>query len=476
MNIGGNSIFRNKTIAAIEVCQSLFKLAVAEDGKNGRTVTKLVKKELSGKETMGEALSREGISFDELVIILPRNQVTVRNLELPSADPQEIRDIINIQAGKQTPFPREELIADFLITGSSCDQRYARVLLAIAQKAPVNSYLDSLREKKDKVVRVAFGPECRANWYQVIRNHIKDKVFATVYFNLGFSDFSVISDGKLIFTRLLDIDTSAISVDVWRKRFEEEIGFALRSYKEENIGPPFDKIVFLDMNRFEADSRDILNKCFSLQASGPFDAAQFLRFSGETRQFLVQQEKEGISYSNLLGYMIDPGRPALDFSPLDIKVARRERTRRKEFITAGILIVAVALVGLALFLEGVYSKSMVLRRMNAQLEKLEKETAGIQRESSTLDQIKKRLDSRISAIGVLTEIYKLAPQDVYLSAIVYDDSGSISLRGTSMDMSGAFKLVKMLKESPLFGDVKTKYVTKRKDLSDFEIVCQLAEK
>lgn len=472
MNIGGNNFRRNKTIVAIEMCILFAKIAVTEESKEGRQVTRLFKKDLEGKETLGGLLAKEKIDFDELIIVLSRNQVTMRNLELPSVDPGEIRDIINIQAGKQTPFPREDLIADFEILGSS-RQRYTKVLLAIAQKSVVNGHLDGLSGRREAVRKIVLGSECLANWYPFIYPKIRDETFAIIYFDVLFSDFCVISKGKLLFTMLLDLDVRNLSEEGWSKKFEDEIGSALKSYKEGNIGPVFNKVVFMESNRFVDASRGILSEKFSLQVSGPFAASGAIKLSKQADELLRQEEKEGILFSKMIGLMLDPDRPALDFSPLDMKMERRERARKKKFAVTATLLAAIFFVGLMIFLEGVYSKTLILKRMDAQLKRLEQETSGIQKESARIELIKKRLDAKNSAIEVLVELYKNAPPGAYLTAIVYDESGTVSLRGTSTVISDVYKYVKALKASPIFSDVKAKYVTKRKDLSDFEIICQL---
>ena len=177
MNIGANNFRRSKVTAAVEAGPEFLKLAVLEESRGGRTITRLLKRDAAG-ETVGGFLNKEKINYDELIIILPRNQVTIRNLELPSVDQDEIRDIINIQTGKQTPFARDEVIEDYRLVGSS-RQRYTKVLLAIVQKTVVNGYLNSLPGKKESIRKIALGSECLANWYSFIQPRIKDDTVVT---------------------------------------------------------------------------------------------------------------------------------------------------------------------------------------------------------------------------------------------------------------------------------------------------------
>jgi len=134
------TLFKKKRITGIfEIGKVHSKFAILEEDLKGNKTIQSV------KEAGLEALTQDA-SLDDLIVILSRNQVTVRNLELPTTDPQEIKDIISIQAGKQTPFSKDEIIADFKTIGLS-RQHYTKVLLAIVQKAIVNNFLNNLAEK-----------------------------------------------------------------------------------------------------------------------------------------------------------------------------------------------------------------------------------------------------------------------------------------------------------------------------------------
>ncbi|MDA0577316.1 MAG: hypothetical protein O3B24_04370, partial [Verrucomicrobia bacterium] len=59
---------------------------------------------------------------------LPRQLATVRILELPSTNPVEIGDMVELQAGKLTPYTKEEIVADYKIVGPG-REGYTKVML-----------------------------------------------------------------------------------------------------------------------------------------------------------------------------------------------------------------------------------------------------------------------------------------------------------------------------------------------------------
>src|SRR3989338_11422487 len=48
-----------------------------------------------------------GAKSAQAVCIIPPNMVTTKNIEIPSLDSEEIKSIINLQAGRHTPYSRE---------------------------------------------------------------------------------------------------------------------------------------------------------------------------------------------------------------------------------------------------------------------------------------------------------------------------------------------------------------------------------
>lgn len=456
---------KKKTTGIIKIGKAHSKFAILEEDFKGNKTIKGVKD--GDLDTLIRDTLTQEIPLDDLIIILPRNQVTVRNLELPTTDPEEIKDIINIQAGKQTPFSRDEIIADFKTIGLS-REHYTKVLLAIIQKAIVNKFLNNLAERKEAVSRIVLSSQVFTNWYPTVapkigvpvRNFISNgagETFAVLDINDDFSDFCVLSGSGLLFTKLLHFGGRDLSKRTWQKSFLEEIGLSLDAYRKESIGPPFNKVVIVGTNPKEKsneDMKDMLAKELSLEALGPFEDAES---------------------TSLLA--LNPDKPLMDFLPQGLKQARAKRIKRRELTLTGILILLVASLSVGILLERICTKTLLLKRLDTRLIRLEKETSGLKKENLKINLIESRINAGNSAIEVLRRIHKVIPQEIYLTCVNFEENKQVSLRGTSKDMSLVFKLVKTLEELPDFEDVKTKYVTKRrlkdKDLTDFEITCPL---
>ena len=111
-------------LVGIDFSGNNLKLAHIRSSRTKSEVVNLLSKDISG--LTDEQIAKIIISlFGELklknpdiISIIPSPLVITKNIEIPSADPQEIREIVNLQAGRHTPYSREEIIVDFLNVGT----------------------------------------------------------------------------------------------------------------------------------------------------------------------------------------------------------------------------------------------------------------------------------------------------------------------------------------------------------------------
>ena len=64
---------------------------------------------------------------------VPANAATAKNIEVPSSDPEEIKSIINLQAGRHTPYSREEVLISYINLGLNAFNN-TRLLLVIVHR------------------------------------------------------------------------------------------------------------------------------------------------------------------------------------------------------------------------------------------------------------------------------------------------------------------------------------------------------
>jgi Tfp pilus assembly protein PilN len=93
--------------------------------------------------------------------------------------------------------------------------------------------------------------------------------------------------------------------------------------------------------------------------------------------------------------------------------------------------------------------------------------------------LRQYMASRDVSLEAIRELYRLIPQEIYLTSINVDGAGSLSIQGVSDSMSQVFTFVTALESSPLFEGVKTKSTAAKKDrgkdVATFEIIMNLTD-
>ena len=187
---------------------------------SGITVKKAL--DIKGELSSGiKAMLKEAdVKTNQAVLVVPRQFVTIRNLELPSVDDREIGEIVDLQASKQTPYAREEIIFGFKARKSPKDG-YSDVLLAIAKKDIVEERMKVLKEAGLDVGSVRLGSEAIYRYFLLLNKDKPGKTTLLIDIDTNFSDVLVISNDNLEYTRNITIgkDFTLKNPDSWKNSF-----------------------------------------------------------------------------------------------------------------------------------------------------------------------------------------------------------------------------------------------------------------
>ena len=168
--MGKTAVLGEYSTVFVETGSNWFKIIEAEQLAKGLCVSKIC---LERFEDIGSGLSQSIAAafkkhkFSNIPVIscVPRQMVNIRMLELPSMDPDEISDMVGFQAGKQTPYSKDEVAFDYKMLESDRDG-YTRVLLAIVQRSVLRQRYSLLEEAGIEVARMSVSSEGVLNWYE----------------------------------------------------------------------------------------------------------------------------------------------------------------------------------------------------------------------------------------------------------------------------------------------------------------------
>lgn len=423
------------------------------------------------------------INSREIILSIPRHLTTTRNLDLPSANPLEIKDMIELQIGKQTPYASDEVIKDYQILGSNADG-YSRVLLVIVHRDIVGRYFKILESAGLKVQKVSFSSEGLLNWRNLVyRDKIAaEKVQILIEVDYDTSDFEVVLKDKLVFGRSISLGFSQFpgQLELWQKKFVEEINHSIYAYQNEIMSKEIDKII-ISRPRLVGDSLDkaVLEKEFGscVEIIDQFKDIPLTEEGASSYNNLVRTD---LSFVGLVGLGLPTGEHKIDLIPQEHLIGKAVKEKGKDLYLMGILLVFILVAVSGVFLGRMYNKERYLGQLKQRLGAIENKTKELNSMIRGMETIKDRVQTRGMSLNLFYEVHREIPPGMHLISMSFDGKESLTLRGQANEMSEVFNFVNKLEESTYFQDVKSKYATKRKvenkEITDFEISCPLAEK
>jgi Tfp pilus assembly PilM family ATPase len=148
-----------RQLVAVEISAGMLKLALFKPGPKNE-VAGLVSRDIRGltdaevSDAAAAALRELGCRVPSVALVVPTPIVISKNIEVPSTDSRELREIVNLQAARHTPFSREEIIIDYIPTGTY-KQNYTKILLLIVTSAAVKKQIALLERAGIRVGKVA---------------------------------------------------------------------------------------------------------------------------------------------------------------------------------------------------------------------------------------------------------------------------------------------------------------------------------
>ena len=410
----------------------------------------------------------------QVILNMPRHQVTARNIKLPSTNPSEIDGMVNLQAAKLLPFPQEQIISTYIILGRD-DAGYSDVMMALMQRDSVDKVLAVFGQAGIIIDSIVLSSEGIYRWYlSKYGTEEGNQAVCVVEIGMTFFEMQIIRGGRPEFTRALGFASS----DEMDGRLDEEIRRSLSTYRKNNPGFPVQKLIILgrrsavekEAPRLRADLglpmvySDILKQYPRSQDAILPGGAEFMRDSFASLLFI------GFNHESM----------KTNFLPRELRTARLSRSTKDSLVMTACLLIAILAGLIGIVVRDFIVKSNYLSSITAELKQIEPKVKKLAQVNKITTLIKRQIDQKGSSIDVLREMFDRVPESITINIFDFVDKQSCLVRGSSRQLSEVFKFVSSLEESDYFDDVKVRYATKRMvgkdETTDFEIVCRLAGK
>ena len=408
----------------------------------------------------------------EVIDVVATQAVITKNIEIPSIDKKEIKEILNLQAGRHTPYSREEIIVDYVEIGTY-KHSYTKVLLVIVARSVVKRHYEILERAGFRLKRALLASEGIA-WAvsKTMKLETESVPVSILHVDQNFTDFSVVLKSKVIFIRSIPIGTFQLNneKEVYEIKFVDEIKRSLEAYLGGDIEISPHMLILTGVEGKLKEIENLLNTTMHLP----------LRIVLYTSLFNISELARGAiskarqtSFFDVVAPILNYPEMKIDLIPEEARVRRFIEERGKGLIKTGIFILTILVVIFFILLSRIYFKGVQISKLERKYSTINQEAKALEKDLLKVGLVRNYLNSRGYSLEVLTELHGLVSEDMQLSEIRYDGD-KFSVKGSADSMSTVFSFVDRMEKSKYFKEVKTRYTTKRKDglrdLTDFEII------
>jgi len=473
---------KHKTVTSIEITDSYIKIVHATTGTRNPSVIACDVKEITEKsdteisKALLQMISGIKIKTENCVAVIPRRFAILRHINLPSHSQVEIEKMLNLQVGRQVPYPKEDIVIDYIVLHKE-PTGYSKVLVIAVHKDVINRYLKIFGDAGLLLHKLTLSSDGLFHWF--LHYGIKARLKPTdpmVLINIDFcsTEICFFYQEKLLFTRSIHFGSKDLSKDNIAA-FTEQIDLTIRTYINEKIGPNISGILLVS----SIAEVSLLKEKLMTDYMAKVEVADPMENVRQKRNLALPAalSEDGVSLAVSLGLVLMKSGKTINLLPEEVTDTRRIKLKRLQWVQFLTLFIITFLLAVGVWGIHIYKGSRYLKELQFQIDKTKSAVKKIKEKQRRFNFIKKRLGSGISAVDIIYELYNLTPQDISYSLLYIKEDNSLSLKGVAQESSSVNALQSGLVKSPLFEDVTLQYVTKRRvfkgELTDFKIDCRV---
>ncbi|MEK7448076.1 MAG: pilus assembly protein PilM [Planctomycetota bacterium] len=464
-------LFKSAHILSVEVSNEFLKLVYLSRTGQGK-VFDLVSHDI---RTMTDEdisnfiktyLEQKKIQNIETIVSIPARFAITKNIEVPSTDQNEIKEIIQLQAGRHTPYSREEIFINYISIGEH-KGGYTRVLLVIVNRDIIKRNLEILEKAGLAVKKFVLAPEIFAKWYAEntrLAKTVRQSPAAIIYCDYNSVDVIVVRAGNPIFVRSIPIGHTHLAEEShsYKERFLGEIKSSFETFQSENI-EKLNKVIIAgattELGKFIKEIEAAIN--LPVETLSYYDD---VGISGEIEN--KETLMRNFSFLSTIAAPFEYKKVLIDLTPEELKIREAVAEKNRDIILVGTLIILILVIVTATLVEKAYVKNNYFENLKKIYDCYHEESVQLRKQEEKITRLKKHLNLRFQALDALDELINLVPQKIYLRDISFNRTESVmTIQGTSQESSIIYQLAKTLEESSYFSEVKDPKI----DQSDFTI-------
>jgi hypothetical protein len=398
----------------------------------------------------------------EVLVVLSRNKVTLRKLDLPSREPSEIESMLGLHVVRQVPFPKEEIVWGYQNLGFDGINN-SSVLLGIVHR-------EVLRNIFNAFVSHNIAPEAMLISSQgvihYLRSSLKEKAqsqgaYLILDIDYNFSDLILVSNNNLKSSIVISRGAEQLESEEEREKFNSELKQALVVFNNESPKP---SRFFLTGAAAAVETliSDYIEKDFNL------------KFQYVKRE--DAKDKEGIgtvSLSAALGFTYERKKQDISFVLPEAQIKKEIKLKVKQLLIFGASVTYIFILLGALALIRIQQLQSYKDKLEKRVTQLRASAGELSDTAERINIVKKYWSAEQSVGNYLYELIRLCPENITLTNFNWEWQKMASVRGYASEMPDVSNFVKALNNSKSFSAMQTRYMRRRKikdrEAVDFEL-------
>jgi Tfp pilus assembly protein PilN len=439
-----------KTSLGIELRGEDMLISSLQSNFSGGTFThfkRITNYRLSDKEALRNEINTffksHSLSKENIVLGIPRNEVILRYLDLPSEVAENIKQVVRYQVQSFEPTEEDKFYYDYALLNNNSAQKRLEVLLVMVKKALLDNHLNFLLELGIRPTMVIGSSMGLSNLFLQNQKDVRGKTFILADVGASSLELVALRRGSFVYSH----ESFKEGDQNWRDLILHELDEATSKmrFESETI---IDNILLSGESSVAAhqELRILIPDCALIQDAIPITIPE------ENKSHLQDAASTlGLAFTGMAH------RPNIRMNLLPDNL--RSRQTRLAYVPAALFGLAIMVLLIALGFHQVVQNRTLIRKLDKEIQALKTPVDRVQSYRNKADSLEKRIKSfeellrkRDMNLEIMRELTILLPTDTFLSTYQYRD-GTITLTGSSNSSSD---LIPKLEKSSLLKEVVQK--------------------
>lgn len=403
----------------------------------------------------------------EVLVVLNRNKITVRRVDLPSQDPKEIEQMLGLYLMRQIPYHKEEVCWAYQNLGFDGISN-SHIVLAVALKNVFKNIISSFTPANIIPESILMSSQGLLHY---VADVIKDKTNLTGSYMIldidaNYSDLVLVHNHKLGSSVVIPQGAMQLKDEQEKDKFVSELKQSIVALNNEIPDARCERIFLTGASATQLVLIEgALVKDFNLKA-------QYIS-SKEYDSFVLGGQKD-ISLSAVMGFSSCVDKDDIKFVVPELQIKKEMKSKLQQLLILGAVLVYILISLSGIALTRLIQQQFYASSLKAKVIALGKDAKELDDVTNKLKIARQYVDPKASVLSALYELNRLCPESITITNYNWEWQKNFSFRGYAQQIPDILDFTTALSNSEAFKGAQNRYTRRRKvkdkDVVDFEIV------